>query len=1330
MNQINRFLEGIKKLKSYFLYKNTEWTFPTMNIRILNDKDKGFSIVPLKSNEEEFSIKGAFGYAVIGAKEYNGVIYIVSNQILNNKSEIGVFPSPEIWSSSPQEYERTYKALHNFDDGTGIGDLNTDLFNHDTFNEIEIIIKEIRDGSVNLYLADYKNPNIVINSGFIQETGALTGSYMDVSSFDGSLNLIPTTSKRLEADFIGLDSGGRIRPGMYYMYFRYVDAFFNRTFFTGEVYPIQANYSGDGGSITGDIEFDIDGNPIYLDSKILIEFDISTIDTSFEYIEIAIIRYSADELGTPITDVSLINKLYRINDILSNNVLEYLGTEELSTLSIDEIVTENLAFVNASKTHTIVDSRYYGGNWKGNEYNTTTLAEYAKLITTRYVLGNRLDDHEAFLPGRGNFNEYQNKINEINKGSTTYDFSGYVRGEIVPFAVKFFFTDGSFSDAFPVEGGDELIISSFIPESSLGGNIKGLYRFPDISTANDITDPLLRDIQYPLGVKFDNTAAIVYYNANIDLMKDIVGFMYVRADRIENLIYQGLVMPLLESIQDNYGPLIGSNLQTKVPYFSSKYELPLEFIGIDTSVPGIRYVDGTEKLSSRFGFKGTGSLDKFALISPDYLFSTNNKIADNTKVYIKVTSKYSDLTNSLVELKSGCYNPSPKYIDINNDAYTLPKVYTDKLYSNVSLIHINSGSYNVNGEYSSLLPDNTNNVNSLFYETDPPTNSKLYNRSMNYCRYIVLELDNDQPENGQFLNNSMVNIYLSENNAQFYIDTRTSFVVSTKNYREISKLIKVDVNSSTLKIFKGDVFVSRSIFRLFKPFGSDGLDDYIIDPTRPPCGLMDPNNTTENWANNYYNHGLMLSILSENFSNVDMRNKVQAIDPSNPSNSFEYTFYPKLIKDGEDLFDWASDAIIQEYLIEAFQLNNGSNQIGNGKTVIGYDSERTIDKNKYITRIYFSSKSINGELSDAFKQIGQLSFQDYDLSFGAIIKLIEYNGQLISIQESRISKHFLGQQKLIPENISSDIVLENSGIYLNDKTQPLSFFGSQHQQSITKGEDGYYGIDFNKRIIWQISTSENGMFAKDISTSNGISDWVEEIFDYYSERSDIISKLDDNPVNDNGIVSGYNRRFKEVYFTFHLKKIVDEQETIIRRTLIYSELIGQFIGEASFFPSRYITLNNDFFSFRTIGSGGAERGYLHDLPNAVPEYLDFYGSSNIMQFSIIVNGGQDAIGIIKEFSSYIITSNNNNFAKIEFETDYQSSELNPFIITDWTKEYIKPEYREGRWYGSIPINSKDLTPFSKDEFIKGNYLKLIFTFDKQDYIYINEMITNFIKSSI
>jgi hypothetical protein len=1447
MNQINRFTDGVKKHLSYFLYKNTEWTFPSMNIRVMNTDDKGFSVVPLNSNTEAFHVKE--GYCILGAKDIDGVLYIVSTEINGDSSEIGIFPSPKIWSTSNQEYERTYKALFNFDDN-GVKELNTNLFKFSIHNEVDIILKIVADGSVNIYLSDFNTSNLVINSGFNQKKGSLTGMTITPESFNGSLNLIPISNTPLEIVYKGLSGNGRLKPGVYYAYFRYVDKYLNRTNFIHEVYPIQVHTIGNDKINRGLQEIDIYDNILYVNSSINFEVNINSLDKAYDFLEIALIRYSSTQEGSPIIESFLINRLYPLSSFISNANIIVTGLESISMLIKEEVINSFLP-VSKSYTQTIVEDRYYAAQWADEGYNSLILAEFAKNIVVRYAIGATMELQAKYHTSEDTsntnyFNEKFQKINSLNSEIVTYSKTPYFRGEIYPFAIKFILVNGRYTDAYPISGGDDLSISNYTKET---GDVTGLYRFPEFSKANVDVISSIGDPNVFIGVKFDNTDAINYYNQNKEFFSNVIGIVFLRGDRIENLLYQGILLPTIKEVVLSISPYDSVATSTYIPSYDTTWFIEGNSYMSNTEILPIinagKTTNGEISAIYRRRKQVISNEHKIAVVSPDNLFTINQKIANNSNVYIKELYGFSNLNELDYDIPKGHIYGIVSFIDFsNNGAFSHIEYITNRGYHG-KILHVAAGDHN-DSSFSALVLDNKGNNDQLFYSNVTEIN---WNQSQDICDYLGIDTEETIPSD---LYNKMVNIYKNENNSDFYQTIRNGYNIISEKYFRISDIFNLTESTNNILIYKGDCFTSQTTFRFTHPYGTDGYDDLVYSGAGD---LFHPVGSPNFDVHSLYGHGIIFRLLTENSLNLSMRNEVEAKDPSNLNTTFFYSYYPAFRERNIDILFWLTNGLDKSSLVEARQVNHGYSMLNKGREIYGYDKNRINKGISYPTRIYFSPTSVNGELTDAFRLISPIAYRDYPMVNGPIYKLIDISGSLISIQENKINQHKLGQRTLSSESVSGDIVLKDSGIYLNKETYSVADFGTQHRESVITTGVSVYGVDFKKRIIWSITGAESvsgntRLSGNDLVSSKMISGWLEQLSNQYSVITDKTMFLNENQTNGIGIVSGYNARYKEVYFTFLLKKnilsieagtkeyrakdempvnpylkyetiyipennswyycsnnlgllngvytsktfidntvlitknifrefrpnmkieegyiyydllnsisyiaitsypintivSIDELKLIrennainevnisrsifINKTLVYSELINQFIGEAIFYPSKYFSINKDFFTSYPISKTFYNKAYIHDTITNSPLYLNFCGEQSYAQLSIIINGGEKGIGVLKEFSSYILTTNNVEFAKVEFETDYMSCDVNPFISNEWTREYIAPEYKEGRWFGSIPINDKDIDSFSSSEFIKGNYLKLILTFDKSDYFYINEIITNFIISSI
>jgi len=1431
MKAVNKFTGGVKKFKDYSFYKNTEWTFPTINIRIVNTGDQGFLIIPMNSNEEAFSVNS--DYIVIGAKEYKGIIYLISvNKTNNGFTEIGCYPSPKTWSETNTEFEKTYKPLHNYYNGSSVVDLKTDKFGYTTNHEIELIIKEIKDSSVNLYISDYNNPNIVINNGFNIYNGSTNGQLINNSHFGNSMNHIVSSEKNIDPIFKGLNNGGNLKPGNYELYFRYVDSNFNRTNFLGQMYPIVVGNLGDIYISAGVPEEDVYKHSNNTSSNITINIPYSTLDLSFKYIEIAVIRKSYTETSGIIYDSYLINKLYKIETFSNGNDTVITGFEDKISLPKEEILF-SLPTSNTNKTHTIVKSRYYGGNWKGFQYDKMALSEYAKNITASYHVGTTINDACKYSDLCSN--NYQHKRLSISEGQITYDFTQYFRGEIVPFGVVFILKGGFETEVFPINGGDYWDSATGFDELSKYGEVKGLYRFPAVNPTNATLG--LIDSRKPMGIKFNNFSAIsLLSNTDYDF-SNVIGFYYVRGKKIENLIYQGLSVPMSKMVVD----LSGSTSSPTIEDYSLDGEIPCispgiiklgsrYFTGLKYDVSGVETIDIYKVFPiTEYELNVSGEVDKanryqrgiecvpdeMAIYAPDHIFDLINNLPDNTNVVIETIFKYENIYYTYDNIKH------KHILDYNTANSGTTKSIDFHKYNGV-IKNVEAGSGTKGNLFAYTEGYEVDNSKSIYFREQSGSPDLVYsNRSMSKHKYLHIKL-NANP--GRDIWNCITNIYLYDNTFDntgatgFFKSSYEGFNPATAMYWRISNVSLLNNNTSSDINYKGDSMYHRVYLRENHPFGGDSYIDKSEEVYK-------------------YNHGVLYSIDTENRINVAMRNEVVAFDPDDPNSTFEYSYYPLVRNKSYSFDEWLTDPFNKNVLYEAIQVNRGYNELDCLNKKYGFDIDRSYNNLTYNTRIYFSLTSTKNELDDSFRKISMINYQDFPVEYGDIIKLIELNGELVSIQEHSINRHYLGQQKMSSNN-SSDIVLKNTGLFLSKQFKKLSNFGTQHQKSIIKTDDFCYGVDAKSQLtIWMISQGQTTSGAitfgvKDISTEKEIRGWLDDLIEQYN-LNDITNNIDDNPVNAVGIVSGWNKKYKEIYFSFHLRAFTVEYmilkggtlldykiysssksyvnyETVyvqsinqwsymfddesgtptsyfkikglikfyqgidvkegyayydnatcymahtstnnvqsindlkyevssvirnqvfvnyeapVQRTIMYSELLQTFIGEVSFVPGKYMKLQSSMLTQEDSENSTSNKIYIHDVEG---DYLNFFGQDKEMKISVIVNGGEKALMIMKVFGSYQIATNKEELYKIEFSTDTMNSEINPFIPTQWKYEGIKPKYKENSWRGPIPYNH-NTDKFGVDKDLHGEWIKIIITFKQNKYFYIREIITNYIQSFI
>lgn len=1104
--QVNRFFKGVKKFKDYSLYSNDEWTFPALNVRVVNKDNQGFILVAYGNTEERFSV--GTDMVITGVKDYKGILYITSCKNDNSGvGEIGCYPSPK-WNGTTG-FDNSYKALKIYDN-SGRSYLTTNKLKYKTTNRTSIIIKENQDQSVNLYITDYLNPIHVINSGFDQ-TGLMNDYLITNDMFNGFLNLVPTTIKELKLSLYQIEDGGKHKPGTYYAFARYVTADYTYSSFKEEVYPIVIAKGNNSFDIQGVQNLDLDLNQNYTNKQFSLLLNTSTVDQSFDYIQIAIIRYFSDEFGNISSETYLISNLYEIKLLLLNPYINISGYENTESFTIEDIMSVSNSYT-INKTHVQLDNRYYGANWKKMPYDKTSLLAYASAIVPTYNCDTEIEDYSRFEAY-----EYWQQAGVERKGqyrNFLYANSnlGYFRGEIYPFAIKGVLADGSETEeTFPICGADMLNPSSIVYEAA---TIKtGLVRFPQWVDVDNVGNQ-----NYIMGIQFNNAASLAL--TGLDLT-NIIGFKIVRGDRVENLIYQGLSFNVLDTIAET-GTLKTIKGIAKIPivYDDDVYNVKIETVDTDKDYFYTQIMDGV--IDS----------NRTAIFSPDYLFEKQSNKSSYSSVKVKELIKFSSIRPSGTYSQASTQivkffddspverNPNILCLDFNTKYNTTS---TKSIVSNTytcDLNKIDDGTYNgVNG-FTSLIMD---------YETDPSKvlyylksddiihgYSEHFSRSLKFARYLGLKSNSTISS----IVNSIVNIYISENNTAYYNTIKSSFSVKNTKYWDITNVNAIGTSlvvSGRNIVFKGDCFLQRTWFRIVTNFGFGG----------------NGNDTDPFDASEYrYGFGILVSVITENKYNSAMRNEVHAVDPDNPANEFDYSFFPKIRDNGMYANTWViPDSIDKIY--EAFQLNYGYNKSDALLITYGIDVNILNSRAKLPTRIYFSEKQNNGSVIDSYRLIGPSSYQDYDIKDGEINCLETILSFLISFQDKSVNQHFIGTKEMTQQVSSSDIVLQVSNTYLHDKVKVLAQYGTQHQFSVISSGNAIYAVDFANKIIMAVTFGEGGeLICKDIVMEGEVKGHTDEIFNYFASERKVTDVLADDTLNDLGIHSGYNPDYKEIMFTF------------------------------------------------------------------------------------------------------------------------------------------------------------------------------------------------------
>ena len=517
------------------------------------------------------------------------------------------------------------------------------------------------------------------------------------------------------------------------------------------------------------------------------------------------------------------------------------------------------------------------------------------------------------------------------------------------------------------------------------------------------------------------------------------------------------------------------------------------------------------------------------------------------------------------------------------------------------------------------------------------------------------------------------------------------------------------------KYYKGDVFSQKTFMRAIR---WSGLPEVRTTPG-------------ETWDWSYsWKFGQAINVYLQSFTNSYLR----LVDHETIYYPYNKRFFTT-DKEAIDNFVWKNES--KRYLKEAWRTNDGYNVTSGLIKLYGYDELLMKSGNILPNRIYVSSTHVGGALVDQYRHIPAGQYMDYNFVGGDIMTLANFRDYLFSVQKYAIIQHFLGD-RLIESDDSSSIIVGTQGL-LNKQFRQLESYGTQHKESVVNGLMGVYGVDWDREKIWRIKQEYGAEGQVYFVTENLIdSTNAYDLFKFIKKNysGDILPQeiYPLSSINAKGIVSTYDDNNKQVQFTFHLgaKNNIHEYYT-----LVFNEEQNAFTGFLSYDASFYMNRSGKVLSF-AYGQGNSL--YEH----STGKYLHMYNRMQPMILEFVVNGvaEENNTGMFeKEFHSHLINASHEMFDLVEWETEWQSSNKNPFVSSDGSMFWADPVYKEHVWTVPImndssgnkgPLGSNNFSTFEPNSKMRGQWLKVrlkyIPKYETDIQFYIKNVITNFIIS--
>lgn len=261
----------------------------------------------------------------------------------------------------------------------------------------------------------------------------------------------------------------------------------------------------------------------------------------------------------------------------------------------------------------------------------------------------------------------------------------------------------------------------------------------------------------------------------------------------------------------------------------------------------------------------------------------------------------------------------------------------------------------------------------------------------------------------------------------------------------------------------------------------------------------------------------------------------------------------------------------------------------------------------YYNRVRFSELFVPNSKINGLSSFRGLDYQDIDMKFGEIKKLISVHFVLLVVAEFKTQPIYVGKDSLM--NLDGGTNVGRSDKILNLANELKADYGTQNPESITKFEGWIYGFDAYKGVVWRYSS--NGLFA--------ISNYKAER--YFREVGSLISSLSETTYT----YGVFERKYNTYLLTFQTKDPF---------TISFAEGRDGFNTFMPFTPENYEMLVNNIVSFK---SGEL---WVHESDSV--SYNNFYGQQEDSKVEFASNGMPRAV---KLFQNIDIQSDNLWFAE-------------------------------------------------------------------------------------
>lgn len=233
-----------------------------------------------------------------------------------------------------------------------------------------------------------------------------------------------------------------------------------------------------------------------------------------------------------------------------------------------------------------------------------------------------------------------------------------------------------------------------------------------------------------------------------------------------------------------------------------------------------------------------------------------------------------------------------------------------------------------------------------------------------------------------------------------------------------------------------------------------------------------------------------------------------------------------------------------------------------------------INSGQFQARIRFAGEKFSGETIDSFRTFAITDFKDLSFNYGRINDINVKEDKVVVWQDNAISTVPILERQIVG-GLNGDATAIGTGGVVDRFDVLSSYFGTQHQWSITETEYGFAWFDM-KRKAFVILDFNGGLL--EVSQIYGLKAFFDEAFLEIEGNTSTDTSLlvnsptfedtSDRPISNVGIISVYDPKFKMTYmcFKFYGQKSTGLLSKDFTIGYLHTNLKKCFVGFFDWFP--------------------------------------------------------------------------------------------------------------------------------------------------------------------